>query len=184
MRHLRDAVAQGNSRARFLLGRLLAEQGSYPEAVQQLEALIGTSQLPYRLVPQWLEPPITEVMTARLIMGRALLAQQNWDGAAEQATLILAAFPNHSGAHGLRADVLFARQQWGAAGDAYREYLQRQPADSRAWLNYGVTQAAIEDLDEAVRAFTRAAQLDPTDPRARQLLALAQEDRARIAAAP
>ena len=184
MRHLRDAVAQGNSRARFLLGRLLAEQGSYPEAVQQLEALIGTSQLPYRLVPQWLEPPITEVMTARLIMGRALLAQRNWDGAAEQATLILAAFPNHSGAHGLRADVLFARQQWGAAGAAYREYLRRQPADSRAWLNYGVTQAAIEDLDEAVRAFTRAAQLDPTDPRARQLLALAQEDLARIGGRP
>ena len=184
VRHLRDAVAQGNSRARFLLGRVLAEQGNYPEAVEQLDALIATSQLPYRLVPRWLEPPITEVMTARLIMGRALLEQKQWDRAAEQATLILAAFPNHSGAHGLRADVLFARQQWSAAGAAYREYLQRQPADSRALLNYGITQAATENLDEAIRAFTRAAELDPTDARAKTLLALAREDRARIAARP
>jgi tetratricopeptide (TPR) repeat protein len=180
--HLRQAIAEGDSRARFLLGRVLAEQGNYSEAVQQLEALIATSQLPYRLVPRWLEPPIMEVMTARLMIGRVLLAQQHGDKAAEQARLILDAFPNHSGAHGLRADVLFAQQQWGAAAAAYRQYLQRQPADSAALLNYGITQVATENFDEAIAAFTRAAELDPTNDRARRLLALAQEDRARIGA--
>ena len=182
--HLREAIAQGDSRAGFLLGRLLAEQGSYAEAVQQLEAFIATSQLPYRLVPRWLEPPIAEVMTARLMLGRVLFAQQQWDRAADQATRILDAFPNHSGAHGLRADVLFAREQWGAAADAYREYLRRQPADPAALLNYGITQVAMENLDEAIGAFTRAAELDPSNPRARRLLALAQEDRARLGARP
>jgi tetratricopeptide (TPR) repeat protein len=182
--HLREAIALGDSRARFLLGRLLSEQGSYAEAVQQLEAFIVTSQLPYRLVPRWLEPPITEVMTARLMLGRVLFAQQQWDGAADQATRILDAFPNHSGAHGLRADVLFAREQWGAAADAYREYLRRQPADSAALLNYGITQVALENLDDAIGAFTRAAELDPSNARARRLLALAQEDRARLGARP
>jgi tetratricopeptide (TPR) repeat protein len=180
VRHLRDAIAQGDSRARFLLGRILAEQGNYSEAVQQLEALIATSQLPYRLVPRWLEPPITEVMTARLMMGRVLFAQQQWDRAADQATRILDAFPNHSGAHGLRADVLFAQQQWDAAAAAYREYLRRQPADLPALLNYGITQVAMENLDEAIGAFTRAAELDPANARARQLLALAREDRAQV----
>jgi len=184
VRHLREAVAQGDSRARFLLGRVLAEQGNYSESVQQFEALIATSQLPYRLVPRWLEPPITEVMTARLMMGRVLLAQQQWDRAADQATRILDAFPNHSGAHGLRADVLFAREQWGAAAAAYREYLRRQPADAAALLNYGITQVAMENLDEAIGAFTRAAELDPENVRARRLLALAQEDRAQLGTRP
>jgi Tfp pilus assembly protein PilF len=183
VRHLREAVAHGDSRASFLLGRVLAEQGQYAEAVQQLEALIATSQLPYRLVPRWLEPPITEVMTARLILGRVLFLQGQWDRAAQQATMILDAFPNHAGAHGLRAEVLFARQQWPAAGDAYREYLRREPSDSRALVNYGITQVATENLDEAIGAFARAAELEPNNARARQLLTMAREDRARIAAA-
>jgi tetratricopeptide (TPR) repeat protein len=182
VRHLREAVAQGDSRARFLLGSVLAEQGQYDEAVQQLEALIATSQLPYRLVPRWLEPPITEVMTARLILGRVLLQQKQWERAAQEATLILDAFPNHSGAHGLRADALFARQQWGAAGTAYREYLRRAPSDSRALVNYGITQVATDNLDEAIGAFARAAELEPDNARTRQLLTMAREDRARIAA--
>ena len=183
-RHLREAIAQGDSRARFLLGRVLAERGNYAEAVQQLEALIATSQLPYRLVPRWLEPPITEVMTARLMMGRLLFAQQQWDRAGEQATRILDAFPNHAGAHGLRADVLFALEQWDAAGAAYRDYLRRQPGDSPALVNYGITQVAMGNLDEAISAFTRAVELDPSNARARRLLALAQEDRARLGASP
>jgi len=183
-RHLREAIAQGDSRARFLLGRVLAEQGNYAEAVQQLEALIATSQLPYRLVPRWLEPPITEVMTARLMMGRVLFAQQQWDRAGEQATRILDAFPNHAGAHGLRADVLFALEQWDAAGAAYREYLRRQPGDSPALVNYGITQVAMGNLNEAISAFMRAVELDPSNARARRLLALAQEDRARLGASP
>jgi tetratricopeptide (TPR) repeat protein len=183
VRHLREAVAHGDSRASFLLGRVLAEQGQYAEAVRQLEALIGSSQLPERPVPRWLEPPITEVMTARLILGRVLLLQGQWDRAALQATLILDAFPNHSGAHGLRAEVLFARQQWPAAGAAYREYLRREPSDSRALVNYGITQVATDNLDEAIGAFARAAELEPSNARARQLLAMAREDRARIAAA-
>jgi tetratricopeptide (TPR) repeat protein len=184
VRHLREAVTQGDSRARYPLGRILAEQGSFPEAVQQLEALIATSQLSYRLVPRWLEPPITEVMTARLILGRVLYAQQRLDAAVEQADTILAAFPNHSGAYSLRADALFAQQQWAAAGDAYREYLRRAPADPQALINYGITQAAAGNLDGAIVAFTAAADLDPANARAKQLLALAREDRARLSAQP
>jgi tetratricopeptide (TPR) repeat protein len=182
--HLRIAVAGGNSRARYPLGRILAEQGNHAEAVEQLRAFIATSMPPQPLVPRWLEPPITEVMTARLILGRVLFAQQQLERAAEQASIVLVSFPNHSGAYQLRADVLFAQQQWPAAGEAYREYLRRVPADAQALMNYGITQAAVGNLDGAIVAFTSAATVDPANARAKRLLALAQADRASLAAQP
>jgi Flp pilus assembly protein TadD len=184
IRHLRDAVAGGDSRARYLLGQLLLQQGQQVEGLAQLGAFVKTSQLPYRLVPRWLEPPVIEVVMARYAMGRAFLSQQQPDKAAEQAKLIADAIPGHIGAQQLWADALFAQQQWGAAGERYRAYLARQPADPGALMNYGITQIALENLDAAIAAFTRAVQLDPANARARQLLALAQEDRARLAGLP
>jgi tetratricopeptide (TPR) repeat protein len=182
--HLRIAVAGGDSRARYPLGRVLAEQGNYADAVDQLSAFIATATPPEPLVPRWLEPPITEVITARLILGRVLFAQQQPAAAGEQAAIILGAFPNHSGAYRLRADVLFAQQQWPAAADAYREYLRRAPADAPALINYGITQAAVGNLDGAIGAFTGAVAAEPANARAKQLLALAQDDRARLIAQP
>jgi protein O-mannosyl-transferase len=181
-RHLRDAVMGGDSRARYLLGQLLVERGQLAEGVAELEAFVKTSQLPYRLVPRWLEPPVTEIVMARYVMGRAFLLQQQPARAAEQAKLMADAVPGHVGAQQLWADALFAQQQWGAAAEHYRHYLGRQPADPVALMNYGVTQVAVENLDAAIAAFTRAVTLDPANARARQLLALAQADRARLAA--
>ena len=49
-------------------------------------------------------------------------------------------------------------------------------------MNYGITQAAVGNLDGAIVAFSSAAAVDPANARAKQLLALAQEDRARLTA--
>jgi tetratricopeptide (TPR) repeat protein len=180
--HLRQAVTQGNSRARYLLGIVLADQGKHEEAIQQLEAFVQTSQLPYRLVPRWLEPPVSEVVTARYTLGREFGLRGEWTRAAEQATLILDVAPFHVRGLGLLADAMFAQQQWSAAAQQYREYLNRQPADTHALINYGITQVAAENFDEAIAVFTRASEIDPADARARRLLALAQKDRASAAA--
>ena len=75
----------------------------------------------------------------------------------------------------------FAQQQWGAAAGHYREYLARQPRDVEALINYGVTQVAVGNLDEGISIFARAADLEPANARAKRMLALAQNDRARLA---
>ena len=181
IRYLREAVANGNSRAAYLLGITLYNQGHYAESIEQLEAFIRTSQLPYRLVPRWLEPHPMEIVISRIAVGRARMAQQQWAAAAEQGTRALEISRGHPQALLLIADAAFGEQRWDVSGARYREYLQQQPTDPRALVNYGITQVAIEQLDEAIAAFSRATEVDPKNARARELLALAQEDRARLA---
>jgi tetratricopeptide (TPR) repeat protein len=179
--HLHEAIAGGDSRAAYILGRLLLEQGKQAEGIDQLQAFVRTSELPHRLVPRWLEPPITELVPARIALGRALALRGDWTQAADQATRVLQVVPSHAAAHGLLGDVMFAQEQWGAAAEHYRRYLERQPADVRVLMNYGITQVAIGRLNEAIDAFTRATRIDPANVRAKQLLALAREDQARLA---
>jgi hypothetical protein len=62
---LREAVSRGNSRAGFLLGVALLNQGKLGEGVAHLDAFVRTSELPYRLVPRWLRPPLADVVSAR-----------------------------------------------------------------------------------------------------------------------
>lgn len=176
--HLRAAIAGGDSRARYNLGHLLFEQGDYPQAIAELQAYVKTSELPYRLVPRWLEPPLLELIPARFTLARALALQGRWDEAVTQANLILAQVPGHVGVRGLLGDAAFARRDWRRAAAEYRAYLERKPDDVNASVNCGIAQVALGDLDEAIRLFSRAATIDPANARARQLLALAQEDRA------
>jgi tetratricopeptide (TPR) repeat protein len=181
--HLRAAVEQGNSRARYLLGQVFASRDRHNEAIEQLEAFVRTHRPPKPLVPQWLEPPLAEVVPARFLLGRAYGLRGDWARAAEQGQLILDLVPSHIGARGLLGDAMFARQQWAAAAEHYRAYLQRQPNDTGALMNYGVAQVGLERLDAAVAAFARASEVDPTNARAKELLAMAERDRANLAAA-
>lgn len=182
MPHLRAAVAQGDSRARYLLGQLLASRQQHSEAIEQLEAFVRTYQPRERLVPQWLEAPLIEVVPARFLLGRAYGLRGEWDRAAEQARLILQLVPGHIGARGLLGDAMFAQQRWAAAAEHYRAYLERQPNDVGALMNYGIAHVGLEQLDAALAAFSRASVLDPANARAKELLALAEQDRARLSA--
>lgn len=180
MSHLREAVAGGNSRARYPLGQALASRAEYAEAIEQLEAFVRTYRPPQPLVPAWLEPPIVEVVPARFLLGRMHAAQGAWERSAEQAREILALVPSHIGAHKLLGDAAFARQQWADAIQHYQAYLRRQPDDIAALLNHGVALVAVEQLDAAVAVFERATAIDPGHARARELLALARQDRAAL----
>jgi protein O-mannosyl-transferase len=180
VRQLTEAVAKGNSRAGYQLGVALFNQGKLAEATARLEAFVSTYQLPSRLVPRWLEPPLVEVVQARLAIGQASAAGGQWRKAAEQAQWVLKVLANHVGARQLLADALFGEQRWEEAGAQYREYLQARPADGRALINLGVTQVAAGRLDEAIATFARAVEADPGNARAKQLLSMAREDRARL----
>jgi tetratricopeptide (TPR) repeat protein len=183
MPHLREAIARGNSRAGYLLGQVLAARSQHEEAIVQLETFVRTYRPARPLTPAWLEPPVTEVVPARFLLGRLYGMRNDWERAAEQGRTILALVPSHIGARRLLGDAAFARERWTDAIAHYGAYLQRQPQDVQALLNYGIAHVAVEQMDGAVSAFARATELDPANTRARELLALAREDRARLAAA-
>jgi tetratricopeptide (TPR) repeat protein len=175
--HLREAIAGGDSRARYLLGIELFNAGKLNEAMEQLYAFVATSQLPYRLVPHWLEPPPVEVITARLALARAASMQGGWSRAAEQARLVLAVAPANREARMYLADALFAQQRFEEAGTEYMNYLKAAPADAHALINLGITLIAAGKLDDAILWFRRAVEADPRNANARRVLATALLDR-------
>ena len=152
---LSEAVARGNSRAGYPLGVALINERKLSEAVQRLDAFVRTSELPYRLVPGWLEPPRTEVVSARLLMAKAYASERDWSHAAEQAELVLKMMPSHPEAPRILAGAL---------------------------INVGFSRVQAGDLGGAVESFRRALTVDPTNVRARDLLALALEDQQRVGA--
>ena len=177
MRLLREAVAGGDSRAGYLLGFELFNAGKIPEAVQQLEAFVRTSGLPYRLVPHWLEPPISEVITARLVLARAASMQGRWPQAEEQARIVLAKGSGNKEARLYLADALFGQERYADAASAYREYLRLQPGDPHALTNLGITLIADGKLDDAIALFRQAVDAEPRNANLRRVLGMALLDR-------
>jgi len=153
---LTEAVARGNSRAGYPLGVALVNQQKLSEGVQRLDTFVRTSALPYRLVPGWLQPPRSEVVSARVLMARVFAAERQWNQAAEQAELALKAMPSHPEAQRLLTGAL---------------------------INLGLERVVAGDLDEAVNAFRRALTIDPANETASKLLALAIDDQKRAGAA-
>jgi tetratricopeptide (TPR) repeat protein len=151
---LREAVARGDSRAGYPLGVALSNQQKFPEAVAALDAFVRTSQLPYRLVPRWLEPPRSDVASARVLMARLFAASRQWSQAAEEAEGALRLSPADAGAQRLLVEAL---------------------------INLGFSRVLESDFGAAVGFFRRAVAIDPANARAKDLLALALTDQQRLA---
>ena len=90
---LRTAVSLGDSRARYQLAALLTEGQRFAEAADQLEAFIATAGV--RQPMRWLDPPLLDVLTARLMLARIRAADGRWDEVAAQARVVLAVAPRH-----------------------------------------------------------------------------------------
>jgi tetratricopeptide (TPR) repeat protein len=171
---LRAALADGNSRAGYQLGVALFNLGRTDEAVARLDAFVKTAGV--RLVPKWLEPPADEVLRARTVMGLAFLRTGEWTRAAEQAEATLSIVPRYAEARAVLAHARFGQERWSDAAREYRAYLNARPEDVQALLNLGVSLVATGQLAEALPAFRRAVQVDPSNANARRLLALAEKD--------
>ncbi len=181
--YLRDAVAGGDSRAGYLLGIELFNAGKLDDAVRALTAFVRTSQLSYRLVPHWLEPPVPEVVSARLILARAGLMQRRWPDTVSQAHAVLSIAPGNREAQLDLADALFAQQQYAEAAADYQTYLAKRPDDVHALTNFGVALVAGGRMDEAIAVFQRAVAVEPGNPDSRRILGLALMDRGDFEAA-
>jgi tetratricopeptide (TPR) repeat protein len=173
--HLRDAVATGDSKAGYSLGLALANQGKTGEAVERLQAFVGTAGM--RLVPRWLEPSIVDVVAARLAMGEAYLVERRPKEAAEQARAVLAVAPRHVEARRLMGAALFASERYDEASVYFRQYADVRPNESKAWVDLGLALIGLEKLDDAIAAFRRAVIVDPRNAGVRRLLAMALLDR-------
>ena len=88
-------------------------------------------------------------------MARIFASERQWSQVAEQAESALTLMPPHAEARRLLAEAL---------------------------INLGFARVTVGDFDEAVNAFRRAVTLEPTNPRARDLLELALKDQQRVAA--
>jgi len=153
---LTEAVLRGDTRAGYPLGVALVNTGQLDDAFERLDAFVRTSQLPYRPVPRWLEPPRSEVVRARVVMARILATRRSWTAAAEQADQALTLAPADSEAKQLLVQAL---------------------------LNVGLVRVSAGDIDAAVDAFRRATELEPANETARNLLAIALSDQQAAAAA-
>jgi Flp pilus assembly protein TadD len=151
-----EAVRLGDTRAGYPLGVALINTGQLDDAFERLDAFVRSSQLPYRPVPRWLEPPRAEVVRARVLMARILATRRDWNAAAEQADQALTLAPSDSEARQVMAQTL---------------------------MNLGVARVSAGDINAAVDAFRRATELDPANQGAKNLLAIALKDQQAAAAA-
>jgi predicted Zn-dependent protease len=171
---LRAAVALGDTRARYGLGQLLLTVGRNAEAGELLESFVATSGVPQRL--RWLEPPLLDVLTARLQLTQMYLVQKRWADGAAQARLILDVAPRHPEATRLLAIALVGAHVWPEAITVLRDYLELRSNDAVARTNLAVALIALERLDEGVTELRRAVEADPTDANAQRLLTMALAD--------
>jgi Flp pilus assembly protein TadD len=172
---LRTAVSLGDSRARYQLAALLTDGQRFAEAADQLEAFIATAGV--RQPMRWLDPPLLDVLTARLMLARIRAADGQWDEVAAQARAVLAAAPRHPEAQRLLGAAFFNTQQWPEAIATLRAYLVTRPGDVRARTDLGVALVGAGRLDDAITEFRLATETDRTDQEARRLLDLALADR-------
>ncbi len=175
---LRQSVAEGDSRARYPLGMALLDRNRLDEAARELEAFIGTQGVPQ--TQRWLEPPVLDVLTARLALAQVYATRQQWSQAQAHAERVLTVAPAHREARRLLAAALFGQQRWAEAVEHYRAYLASDPRDVPALINLGVALVATEHLPEAVATFQRAVDAEPSNPTAVRLLGMATRDAAAL----
>jgi Flp pilus assembly protein TadD len=178
-KELRAAVALGNSRARFQLGTLLINQRRLTEAAPELEAFVATAGVPQRL--RWLEPPLLEVLTARIGLAQIYGVERRWADSAAQARLVLDVAPRQPEAMRLLGLALFGARAWPGAITVLRDYLSLRADDAVARSNLAVALIATGRLNEAVPELRRAVETDPQDANARRLLDMALADQKALA---
>ncbi len=116
---------------------------------------------------------------ARSVLGIELLDRgQVADGISELQTFIRER-PDHINvvvAHGRLAEAFFAQQRYRDAIPEYRAYLAHRADAIGPWTNLGISLAATEQVEEALRAFERVVAIAPASSGAQRNLANALLD--------
>jgi protein O-GlcNAc transferase len=161
--HLRQTVGE-HPEARYILGVDLLELGRFDEGIRELRNFIHST------------PADPNVVTAHLLVGRALAARGMASDAAEEFAGVLRIQPANASAQIGLADALLAQERFQEAVPAYRRYLAGQPDAAGALTNLGIALIATGDVDGALDVFRRAVELEPQNAAARENLANALTD--------
>ncbi|HEY2905642.1 MAG TPA: tetratricopeptide repeat protein [Vicinamibacterales bacterium] len=159
--HLREALGQ-DPRASYALGVELYREGKLADAVAALQEFIRD------------QPELLEVISARMLIGRAYTREGKLRDAADVFARILTMVPSYTDAEGGLADALFAGGRLDEAIAHYREFLRVHPEDFAALTKVGVALAETGHPDQALVAFRAAVRVDPTSEIARRNLELAE----------
>ncbi len=164
------AAVRDDPRAHFALGRALFEDDHLSEAREHLETFVR------------LRPKLFEVLEARTITGRILIAERRYDEAAEQFRRVLEMKPSAFDGHLGLAEVLMAQGRYADAVAEFRAYYARGGGNPAVRARFGVALAQAGHTDEAIEMLERA--VDQTDaPDAHRALAAILLERRDIATA-
>ena len=177
--HLRAAVA-GSPRAYYDLGAALFNQGKLAEAVGPLQTMIRIWESPPAAHPYWLAPVRGDVVSARLLIGRALAQQERFPEAAVEFERALAMAPSDVETRNLLAVALFRAGSYDRAIPQLEEYLRSRPADIEALKNLAIAYVATGKVGEALDLFRRAVAAEPANGLTRRHLANALYDSGHI----
>ncbi len=95
----------------------------------------------------------------------------------------LAAIMENSTQAGIQAKAAFDSSQYGAAAAHYAQYLDMDPTDEQAWINYAICLASVGQGQQAIEAVNQACLLDDRRPDFYEILAQIHSIRGDAAAA-
>lgn len=147
----RGMIAQRphNYRAFNNLGRTLALQGRFEEAVNYIDRSLE------------LDPTYAEALNNR---GFVSLATGDIDAALDFTTRALQASPSFGKARQMMGNILMAQERYEEALHQYRQALPTSRNKHLVLNNKGQALAALGRLDKAVRQYRRALKKSPRDP--------------------
>lgn len=151
--HLRQALP-GAPRAHYSLGVELLRGGKANEAIDEFQAFLRD------------QPMLLEAVSARQLLGRALITEQRWPEAIEQFRLMLTMNPSAAQrreAQAGLAEALYGAQRFVEAAAAYSEFLKASPNDIAALTHLAICFVATGRLDDAIITFRRVVDLDPSN---------------------
>lgn len=84
--------------------------------------------------------------------------------AIDQLNTLLKVRSNYAPALSLLGDLYLSQHQWKDAAAILEQYAKIAPNQYNAWFNLGVAYDHAADFDNALRAYTKAEEIDPKDP--------------------
>jgi protein O-GlcNAc transferase len=138
-----------SAETQFRLGNRYREQKRFAEAIAAYEEALAAA------------PSHPSVLNN---LGLALQAEGRSEGAVAAYRAALAAEPGHRQALANLAHLLCSQRRYAEAAPLCAEFVRRYPeAEAAVWVDFGICQHAVHDLDAAEASFRHALALDPGD---------------------
>lgn len=134
-------------------GQQLIRSGDVRGGLEKLEAVLAKS-------PDNLEDP--NIINARFFAAVANLQLMNYKKAIDYLLPLAEKMPEHPGVNLILGEAYFYNKEFAQALPYYEKLISLERADANIYLNMGVALEGTEAKDDAIFAFTKAIEIDPT----------------------